>query len=523
MIVVSLSVFLATTCGCLRPSEKQKSSETFSNVLDVDFLHQGGTFWYQLRLNDTPVGSQKTTVLPQSGAESDSETLSTVTQEINIAIPQGKDRMNSRWVLTSNEKLDGTLVSASKEMEVMSKKEQAAFLIEGNSIEKTVKTIDQTSFKTTIEREVEKCAPNILMFSLWQKPMRVNEVRSFKYFDLMTENFIELKLAGVKVEAVRIYQKEMNLLRLEGNIVFPGGVSLSAVYWMDRSGNLAKYVIDQSGGTWEYTLCSLSELQNDSANTVSEPKQMLVHVRGKINDPAQTQQVRYRVQMTKTPNQTGMTLEQLLPQVPGQTVKILNPQTAEVCVTVQQPPLVASPGDDESRLYSPNDLAANPRIQSKHPLVIDMAEKAADGSLPIVEIAEKLRHHVYTNMKHTGQNNISSTSADVCFSMTGGDLEYAILLAALARVKEKIPSRLVLGLVYAETESEEPYMTFHIWNELYLNGSWINMDATRENGGKDASRIRLADSNLTTESIETFLSPILFAANNLQVEILESP
>jgi hypothetical protein len=73
-----------------------------------------------------------------------------------------------------------------------------------------------------------------------------------------------------------------------------------------------------------------------------------------------------------------------------------------------------------------------------------------------------------------------------------------------------------IGLVYFAPEEGFAY---HMWNEVWIDGHWIPLDATLGLGGIGAGHLKIVDSNLEgTESLTSFL-PVFNLLGQLQLEI----
>ena len=85
-----------------------------------------------------------------------------------------------------------------------------------------------------------------------------------------------------------------------------------------------------------------------------------------------------------------------------------------------------------------------------------------------------------------------ATASEVAESLSGDCTEHAVLLAAMLRARQ-IPSRVVVGLVYAEKLEA---FGGHMWTEAYLDGHWLPLDATLGMGGIGSGHLKVADSSL---------------------------
>jgi len=66
-----------------------------------------------------------------------------------------------------------------------------------------------------------------------------------------------------------------------------------------------------------------------------------------------------------------------------------------------------------------------------------------------------------------------------------------MLTAAMCRA-EGIPSRTAVGLIYADV-AQGPVFAFHMWTEIWINGRWLPIDATRATGYVGATHLKITD------------------------------
>ena len=105
-------------------------------------------------------------------------------------------------------------------------------------------------------------------------------------------------------------------------------------------------------------------------------------------------------------------------------------------------------------------------------------------------------------------------------NLEGDCTEHAVLLAALLRAK-KIPSRVVVGLVYVTGGQS---FGGHMWTEAFLNGRWVPLDAPLGQSGIGAAHIKMAASSLADDApapIGAFL-PLLDVLGTLEIEVIST-
>jgi transglutaminase-like putative cysteine protease len=114
-----------------------------------------------------------------------------------------------------------------------------------------------------------------------------------------------------------------------------------------------------------------------------------------------------------------------------------------------------------------------------------------------------------------------ASAAEVARTRTGDCTEHAVLLAAMLRA-EKIPARVVSGLIYAdEFEGKKGIFGYHMWAQASLGGgSWLNLDATLpDNATFDATHIALATTDLADGETSNALVSLVPLLGNLKIAV----
>ena len=83
-----------------------------------------------------------------------------------------------------------------------------------------------------------------------------------------------------------------------------------------------------------------------------------------------------------------------------------------------------------------------------------------------------------------------------------------MLAAAMCR-SVGVPSRTVLGLVYAPGPGGKPFLAYHMWFEAYAEGQWLPLDATLGQGGIGPGHVKIADHSWHDERTFAPLLPVL--------------
>lgn len=242
----------------------------------------------------------------------------------------------------------------------------------------------------------------------------------------------------------------------------------------------------------------------------------LVQLSGPI-DEKHAGQVTYRIGIK--PGRGERTLG-AIPETAMQRV-ISHTNDVATVVVIRGPAPAQSSGalDPEERRRC---LACSPAINYKDPKIVQLAGDAAGGETNQMALAEKLSRFVSQYISTKNFNVGFATASEVAVSHEGDCTEHGILLAALARACG-IPSRVVMGLAYAETFGGKPnVMVGHMWAQLWIDGRWVDVDAAlRRHTQVDPAHIALNVSACDTMSFADMFSEILLSLGRLDVQVVD--
>jgi hypothetical protein len=120
----------------------------------------------------------------------------------------------------------------------------------------------------------------------------------------------------------------------------------------------------------------------------------------------------------------------------------------------------------------------------------EMARRAVGEEKDPWAKARRLERWVKQNMRPDNAVPLGPAS-EVARQLRGDCRQYAFLTATLCRA-EGIPSRVAVGLLYVE-KGRRPFMGFHMWTEVWIDGRWLGLDATLGLGGVSAAHVKIAD------------------------------
>jgi len=124
------------------------------------------------------------------------------------------------------------------------------------------------------------------------------------------------------------------------------------------------------------------------------------------------------------------------------------------------------------------------------------------------EKAVAIEKWVNRNMKAFEFSQAMATADNVAKTLSGDCTEYAMLAAAMCRAAG-VPSRTVLGLVYAPAKDGKPFLAYHMWYEVFADGQWLPLDATLALGGVGPGHVKIADHSWYEEKTFAPLLPVL--------------
>lgn len=346
--------------------------------------------------------------------------------------------------------------------------------------------------------------------SLRREPMQPGGKRSVRTLVPGFNQVATVAMTAKDYEAVELPGGTQEMLRIDTELRFPSGQVLKGSMWTDRKGDTLKSRIaamnmETVRATKALALKKLEEVDLDLLWDLA------VKVQRRLPDAHGSERIRYRVQLESDDP------AKVFVSGVSQQVKSTGPHTAELTVYALRsgrpggnPDAPDDPPGDEDR--QPNNL-----IQSDDPNIVVMAKKAAAAEEDPWKVALALEQYVGELIELKDYSQAFATAAEVAQKPVGDCTEHAVLLAALARARG-IPARVAVGLVYMQGTGSFGY---HMWNEVYVDGRWIPIDATLGRGGIGAAHLKLAHSSLKGASAYSSFLPVIQVIGRLKVEVLE--
>ena len=300
------------------------------------------------------------------------------------------------------------------------------------------------------------------------------------------------------------------LLRVETLTRLPDGQQIKGTLWCDRSGDTLK-TRSEAMGLETFRVSKAEALKKTGAAELDFLPSMMVEVDRPLSDPHRTKRVRYRVRLKRGDPAAAFAVG------PTQSVKSIDPHTAEITVHAIRPGQAGGNPDAPAEKPTDDDLRPNNFIQSDDPLIRSNAKKAAGDEADPWRVAVALERFVNREVKNKNFTQAFATAAEVARSHEGDCTEHAVYLAALARARG-IPARMAIGLVYID---DRQAFGFHAWTEVYVKGRWIPIDGTLAHGGIGAAHLKITASNLKAATVYNALLPVVKLFGGLRIEIID--
>jgi len=169
-------------------------------------------------------------------------------------------------------------------------------------------------------------------------------------------------------------------------------------------------------------------------------------------------------------------------------------------------------------------LKSNYFINSADARVRQHARQAVGSETDPWQKALRIRRWVNAHMENKNYSEGFATADHVARTLEGDCTEHAVLTAAMCRAAG-VPSRTAVGLVYAEMTHGQvrgPVMAFHMWTEVWLDGQWMAVDATRDQSYVGASHLKIADHSWYDMHTLAPLVPVLRVLGKTQIEVIRA-
>ncbi len=313
---------------------------------------------------------------------------------------------------------------------------------------------------------------------------------SFSVFEPSMASALNARTVVGTTKQVDLLGRVVELTEMTNILSMPGMGEISTTSYVDDDFKLQKDVMPVMGIDIEMVACA-KEFALGKNDVVELIGRMFIDSPVSLKNLDSAESVTYHLapladaKMTIPPNDN----QQVRKGAGGKVIMTVKP--------IAPPAGVKFPykGADPAALEA---LKPTQFVQSDHEEIVELARKAVGGTKDAAEAIDKIEAFV---AKYVADKNLSvgyASAVEVARSKQGDCTEHAVLTAALCRAVG-IPAQVVTGLAYVNNwRALESGFGGHAWNQAYVGGKWIGVDAAFRGagiGGYDAGHIALAVGN----------------------------
>lgn len=365
----------------------------------------------------------------------------------------------------------------------------------------TTKSEDSTN-KQVMPIEGEVYSTDIIPLLVAQEGLEVGTSYTFPIYDPLTLSFGDISASVEENETIELADgTRVNTHRIQMEMQ-----GFQATSWVDEEGVVYKEVSRVAG--MQMTALRESGEEATDMDFVSPNLEAAQSGENAVtSDLVESSQIVPDVQF-RNPNQVasmtaeivGATVSDLsFPESDYQDLVTVNGETIVIRTQRQDyegvlarlannpPPYTHE--DEALQIYLQDDAL----VQASSPRIREKAAEIADGAPNAWLASEAIAQWLYRNISKEFRVTIPS-AVEVLNSMKGDCNEHATLFAAMAR-SIGIPTKIAAGLVY-----QDGVFAYHAWNEVYVDGQWLPIDATLNRIRMDAAYVKLAEGALDSQA-----------------------
>jgi len=460
--------------------------------------------WDILLMHGSRIGYNHTTIKHQ---QQDGRPLLCIEGVAVMRILRDSQLSSQETRFVSRETTDGQLVDFETTMQSGPVPIRTLGRVAGDRVHLTTTSAGKT-MSTELPWSSDIGGPYAMEASLQRRPLRPGESRKIRFLMPNLNEIVSLDLAARDFEPVALPSGTVSLLCIDTVLRFPGGMSMTGKAWADRTGDIMKAFTNEG---------KIESLRATKAEALDEKDlgrfDLVTNLMIKLHPPLKlghrAARIRYLVELD------GGDPAAVFVSSASQQVKPLGAHRAEITVYALRP---GQKGGNPTAAADPptdGDRRPNNMIQSDDPRIVAMAREAAGDEKDPWKTAVKLEDYVHRTITAKDFSQAFATAAEVARTHEGDCTEHSVLLAALARARG-IAARVAIGLVYVERNQT---MAYHMWDEVFIDGRWIPIDATLACGGIGGAHLELAHSSLEGATAYSSFLPVLKIAGRLHVTV----
>jgi hypothetical protein len=347
--------------------------------------------------------------------------------------------------------------------------------------------------------------------SLTLNPIKAGEKREIKIFVPELNKICISKLTAKGPEKLAIGPKgeKRELMRVDMVVSDAAGKPLPGMQqllWVEKDGQVLRSLTELLGGTYSYRSTKAAAHAPNGDFDIQEA--FLVKVKRKIPKPDQTRHVVYRVGMK------GSDPSDVLPNDPRQS---LSKAKSGGGWTLDVHTSGVNGGKGSTEAAAEEFTRPNPLVNSDDSEVIRLMHQAVGTKTDPWQKAAAIENWVFKNIRAKDYSIAFASATEVARNLEGDCTEHSVLTAAMCRAAG-IPARVAIGLIYADHLGG---FGQHMWNEVYVKGRWVAIDAAFDQTEVDAVHIKLSDTSLDGVAPFDAFMPVIKVYGKLTLEAIE--
>lgn len=352
--------------------------------------------------------------------------------------------------------------------------------------------------------------PYAAELSLSRDPIKPGGTRELKTFIPDLNRICTTRLQATEHEEITLGGgTQRKLLRVEQTVVDPDGKpmpEMTTTLWIDDGGQILKSSTALLGGMESYRTTKEGALAPNGRFDLLAAT--IVQAERPLTNTGKSRAATYNITLGGSDPASVFPNDQRQQFTPGASAG-----TGQLVVRTDSP----TSGSPSAEAPGAQYLQANPLINSDDAVVRSLAKRATGGKTDPWQQAVAIQDWVFKNMRRKNFSTAFASAKEVARNLEGDCSEHGVLTAALCRASG-IPARVVVGLVYApDLGGFGP----HLWNEVFVNGRWVAIDATFNQSEVDATHLKLSESSLDgIAPFEAFL-PVVRIFNQLKIDAVE--
>tara|TARA_B100000941_G_C28495580_1_gene550732 strand:- start:697 stop:2169 length:1473 start_codon:yes stop_codon:yes gene_type:complete len=442
--------------------------------------------WFSLILAGQPAGyaHESAEVLNNGNLLSQTQT--------QISIARGAMNMTIRIDSTFEQTADGQPLSGSSTQNLGAMKMVQKFKYNADG------SIELTSIQNgqSITQQIPKPQQDWLTPMQAQKFVEAQLAKGIKEISFWTidpssgPNPIQITMKHLGEQTIEVMGRVVPAIAWElSTSVMPGMISKA---WTDEKMLPVKTSMTPFPGFELEVLLSDKQLATQQVNPPELLVSTMVHPNRRIPDPRKLKYAEYELIITPAADGQAQVSQESLLQTANQKVTWVNKNKAKVIVDLNADPL------PNAKLPGESYLRATPVLNHEDKEIQKALERALGKNpqrLPVMQRTLRLREFVSREIANKDLSVGFATASEVIRTKQGDCSEHGVLLAAMLR-GAGVPSRVVSGMIYVDQFlDQQNIFGYHMWAQAWIDGKWVDMDATTPNTVFDAAHIAMVASD----------------------------